>query len=99
MYKILPISKVIVEVAAFDIQKIMNPTISGVNYQNGVQKDSWNVREYVFYRDGHQCQHCKGKSGEKVLQTHHIESRQTGVDRLDNLITLCKTVIVIIIMV
>lgn len=88
---ILPLSKVIVEVAAFDIQKIKEPTISGAGYQNGPQKDFANVREYVLYRDGHTCRHCKGKSKDPILEVHHIVSRQIGGDRLDNLATLCKT--------
>lgn len=88
VYKILPISKIVVEVADFDIQKIMNPEIEGVDYQNGVQTDFWNVREYVLYRDNHQCQHCKKKNA--VLNVHHIETRKTGGNRPDNLITLCE---------
>jgi len=88
---ILPVSKIVVEVAAFDIQKIKNPDINGVEYQNGVQKGFWNVREYILYRDGHTCQHCKGKSGDRVLEVHHIVSRQIGGDRPDNLIMLCST--------
>ena len=86
---ILPISKIIIEVAAFDIQRIKNPNISGIEYQNGEQSGFWNIREYVLYRDNHKCQHC-GKSN-TILNVHHIESRQTGGDRPDNLITLCKT--------
>lgn len=43
--EILPITKVNVEVAAFDIQKIKNPEIEGKDYQNGVQKGFSNVRE------------------------------------------------------
>ena len=70
---ILPITKINVEAAAFDIQKIKNPNIQGTNYQNGVQKDFWNVREYVLYRDGHKCQHC-GKSN-TILNVHHIERK------------------------
>jgi hypothetical protein len=88
---ILPISQINIEVAAFDIQKIKSPEISGVEYQSGVQKNFWNVREYVIYRDNHICQHCKGKSKDPVLEVHHIISRQIGGDRPDNLITLCKT--------
>ena len=53
IHKILPISKIVVEVAAFDIQKIKNPDISGKEYQEGEQLDFWNVREYVLFRDGH----------------------------------------------
>lgn len=89
--KILPISNIVVEVASFDIQKIKNPTISGTDYQQGEQLDFWNVREYVLFRDGHICQCCKGKSKDKILNVHHIESRKTGSDAPNNLITLCET--------
>jgi hypothetical protein len=78
-------------VANFDIQKIKNPDIEGSGYQNGEQKDFYNTREYVLYRDGHTCQNCKGKSKDKILEVHHIVSRQIGGDRPDNLITLCLT--------
>jgi len=90
VHKILPISQVVVEVAQFDIQKIKNPEISGSEYQQGDQMGFWNAREYVLYRDGHKCQHCKGKSKDKILNVHHIESRKTGGDAPNNLITLCK---------
>lgn len=90
-HDILPISKVVIETASFDIQKIKNPDIGGREYQRGEQSDFWNVREYVLWRDGHKCQHCKGKSKDKVLNVHHIESRKTGGDSPSNLITLCET--------
>lgn len=88
---ILPVSRVIVEVAQFDTQKIKNPDISGDEYQEGDQLGFWNVREYVLARDGHKCQHCKGKSKDPILNVHHIESRKTGGDSPSNLITLCET--------
>ena len=91
VHEILPITKVIVEVASFDIQKIKNPSISGTEYQQGEQLGFWNVREYVLFRDGHKCQCCHGKSKDKILNVHHIESRKTGGDAPNNLITLCKT--------
>ena len=91
VHEILPVTKIIVEVASFDIQKIKNPTISGTEYQQGEQSDFWNVREYVLFRDGHTCQCCKGKSKDKILNVHHIESRKTGGNAPDNLITLCET--------
>ena len=91
VHKILPITKIIVEVASFDIQKIKNPMISGKEYQQGEQLDFWNVREYVLFRDCHKCQCCKGKSKDKILNVHHIESRKTGGNAPNNLITLCET--------
>ena len=91
IHKFLPITNIVVETASFDIQKINNPSISGVEYQQGEQLDFFNVREYVLFRDNHICQHCKGKSKDKVLNVHHIESRKTGGDSPKNLITLCET--------
>lgn len=91
IYKILPIFKIIVETASFDIQKIQNSDISGEEYQQGDQLGFWNVREYVSWRDNHECQYCHGKSKDKVLNVHHLESRKTGGDTPNNLITLCET--------
>ena len=88
---ILPILRIVVEVAQFDTQKIKNPDISGKEYQEGEQLGFWNVREYVLARDSHKCQHCKGKSKDPILNIHHIESRKTGGDSPSNLITLCET--------
>ncbi|CAI2161371.1 10314_t:CDS:2 [Funneliformis geosporum] len=88
VYRILPVSKLIVEVASFDIQKIKNPNISGTDYQEG-EMYGWNAREYVLWRDKHQCQG-RSKCKNKILITHHIESRQTGGNAPNNLITLCK---------
>ena len=91
VHKILPISNIVVEVASFDIQKIKEPTTNGVDYQQGEQLGFWNVREYVLFRDGHKCQCCHGKSKDKILNVHHIESRKTGGNAPNNLITLCET--------
>lgn len=91
LHKILPITKIVVEVAQFDIQKIKNPEIAGEDYQKGEQFGSLNVREYVLARDGHVCQHCHGKSKDPILNVHHLESRKTGGDAPNNLVTLCET--------
>ena len=89
--KCLPVTKIVVETAAFDIQKIKNPDIEGTDYQQGDQLGFWNVREYVLCRDGHQCCHCHGKSKDPILNVHHLESRKTGGNAPNNLITLCET--------
>jgi len=89
--RLLPVTSVTVEVAQFDTQLLKNPEISGKQYQQGEQLGFWNVREYVLFRDNHECQHCHGKSGDKVLNVHHLESRKTGGDSPDNLITLCES--------
>ena len=91
---ILPIGKITIEVANFDIQKMKNPSISGKEYQEGDMLGFWNVREYVLHRDGHKCQNpdckCKDKK-EQILKVHHIVYRSKGgTDRPENLITLCS---------
>ena len=94
--QMLPVSKITVEVASFDTQQLKADIeglgkLEGTDYQQGEQLGFWNVREYVLYRDGHICQCCKGKSKDKILNVHHIESRKTGGDAPNNLITLCET--------
>lgn len=93
--RILPVTSIIVETAAFDIQKIQalrsgKAAPEGRDYQHGPQLGFWNVREYVLWRDGHTCRCCGGKSKDPVLNVHHIESRKTGGDSPDNLVTLCR---------
>ena len=89
--RVLPITKIVIETASFDIQKIKNPEVEGTDYQQGDQLGFWNVREYVLFRDGHVCQHCRGRSKDPILNVHHLESRKTGGDAPNNLITLCET--------
>ncbi|MFJ5715145.1 RNA-guided endonuclease IscB [Neobacillus sp. NPDC093127] len=90
--QILPISNTIIEVASFDTQRILNPTIKGLEYQEGCQKDFYNLREYILHRDCHKCQNpdCKNKDKNPILELHHIVfSRNGGSDSPNNLITLC----------
>lgn len=49
--KILPISKIILEIANFDIQKLNNPQINKWDYQKGVLYNFENVKSYVLHRD------------------------------------------------
>ena len=104
MHEILPITKTIVEIGAFDIQKIKNPDISGKEYQEGEQEGFYNTREYILYRDNHQCQNpnCKYKKDNLKfdyiknnipLQLHHIifknNKGKESSNLPHNLITLC----------
>lgn len=91
VHAILPVTKTVIEVAQFDTQLLKNPDIQGEQYQQGEQMGFWNVREYVLFRDRYACQHCHGKSKDKILNVHHIESRKTGGNAPNNLITLCET--------
>ena len=94
VHKILPVTKTVIEVASFDTQLLKaqeeGKTISGTDYQSG-EMLGFNAREYVLFRDNHECRYCHGKSKDKILETHHIESRKTGGNTPNNLVTLCST--------
>jgi hypothetical protein len=74
--KILPISKVIVETASFDIQKLNRPDIAGEEYQQGEMYGFENTRNYIFARENGACQLCKKNNGK--FQLHHITPRSKG---------------------
>ena len=92
MSSFLPVSLIVIETAAFDIQKIKNPDINREQYQQGEQMGFWNTREYILYRDGHKCRLCGGRRKDPVLEVHHKVRRiDGGSDRPENLVTLCST--------
>ncbi|MFX1511186.1 MAG: RRXRR domain-containing protein, partial [Promethearchaeota archaeon] len=89
---IRPITRVTIEVGSFDIQKIKNPAIEGIEYQEGEQKDFWNLREYILHRNNHRCQNstCKNKKKQQILEVHHIGFwKGDRSHKPSNLIILC----------
>ena len=93
--QILPVSEIHVETAEFDLQRLKameegKPFPAGTNYQLGEQYDFYNTRQYVLHRDGYTCQCCGVHDNDVKLYVHHIESRQTGGNAPNNLITLCE---------
>jgi hypothetical protein len=89
---VLPISKVTVEVASFDIQKIENPEIAGTAYQQGDMYGYQNERSYLMAREKGLCQLChKPFSKGAPSHVHHCKQRgEQGSDRMKNLAILHK---------
>jgi hypothetical protein len=85
--KILPISEVIVEVASFDIQKMQNPEISGVEYQQGTLQ-GYNVRQYLLQKWNHKCAYCSKKNIPLEIE-HIIPKSRGGSNRVVNLTISC----------
>ncbi|PTD93575.1 HNH endonuclease [archaeon SCG-AAA382B04] len=84
----LPINEVTVEVAPFNMQKLKNPKIQREEYQNRELKRHTSVRQYVLYRDKHQCINCK--ESDVPLQVHHIKPRNKGeTEKPNNMVSLC----------
>lgn len=87
---VLPISQVIIEVANFDIQKIKNPEILNIGYQQGVLYDYQNIRSYLISRERGLCQLC-GKEFLKgdTSRIHHCKQKsELGSNSVDNLALL-----------
>ncbi len=86
---LLPISKINVEVGNFDIQKINNPDINGVEYQQGPRYEYSNLKSFVMAREKYICQLCgKTTIGEKTELHHIIFKSNGGTDRANNLALL-----------
>ena len=91
---ILPVSKLFIETASFDVHALKNPEVlkNSLLYQHGLNYGFANTKAYVLDRDKHTYQHCKGKEKDNRLHAHHIVFRRNGgSDEADNLIILCKT--------
>lgn len=87
--KILPISKVRIEVANFDIQKIDNPEIEGTQYQQGNLFGYENIKQYIIHREEGKCQFCKKEYDSQGWHLHHIKTRSKGgTDKPNNLALL-----------
>lgn len=92
--KILPISKIVLEVSQFDTHLMKNPALMSEKlkhwgYQEGFNYGFSSRKEAILNRDNYTCQ-CCGKKNKK-LEVHHIIYRsQGGTDDENNLITLCE---------
>lgn len=92
--KILPISKIVLEVSQFDTVLMKNPAlidekVKHWGYQEGFNYGYASRREAVLHRDNYTCQ-CCGKKHTR-LEVHHIIYRSKGgTDDEKNLIALCK---------
>ena len=92
--RVLPVTKIVVETAEFDLQKLKavgggKALPVGKDYQLGEQYGYYNVRQYALHRDGYKCV-CCGANKNVKLHVHHLESRKTGGNAPSNLITLCE---------
>jgi hypothetical protein len=84
----LPVRQVNVELASFDTQKMRDPEISGLHYQQGTLF-GYQVREYLLTKWQQACAYCGTK--EVALQVEHIVPKaRGGSDRIDNLTLACE---------
>jgi len=88
--KTLPISKIVVEIASFDTQKMANALTEGVEYQHGTLF-GYEVKQYLLTVHKHKCSYCGGLSDDHILQIEHIYPKSRGgTDKVNNLTISCR---------
>lgn len=82
-----PISECHIETVRFDTQKMLNPEISGIEYQRG-ELFGYEVREYLLEKWGRQCAYCNKK--DVPFEIEHIHPKSLGgSNRISNLTIAC----------
>ena len=82
-----PITAIEIEQVRFDTQKMNNPEISGVEYQQGTLW-GYEVRQYLLEKWGNECAYCGAKN--VPLEVEHIKPKSSGgSDRVSNLTLAC----------
>lgn len=87
IHRHFPIETIIIETAEFDIQKIKNPDISGIEYQQGTLQ-GYNIRNYLLEKHGRKCFYC-GKAVSDFEVEHMLPKSKGGSNRIDNLTLSC----------
>jgi 5-methylcytosine-specific restriction endonuclease McrA len=83
-----PITQASVEIVKFDMQAMVNPEISGTEYQQG-ELAGYEVREYLLEKWNRTCAYCGAKG--VPLQVEHIQPKALGgSNRVSNLTLACQ---------
>ena len=86
---LFPVRLVRVEMARFDTQLMADQEISGRQYQQG-ELAGWQLRSYVFHRDGGKCAYCGNARAERYELDHILPKSKGGTDRVSNLVVSCQ---------
>jgi 5-methylcytosine-specific restriction endonuclease McrA len=87
LQSLVPVIAISQELVRFDTQKMENPEISGVEYQQGTLL-GYEIREYLLEKWGRECAYCGEK--DTPLQIEHIDPKANGgSNRISNLTLAC----------
>ena len=85
------VRSIALESVKFDMQKMENADITGVEYQQG-KLMGYEMRNYLLEKTGHTCQYCRGATNDKRLEIEHMQPKSRGgSNRLSNLTIACHT--------
>jgi len=83
-----PVNALSLGLYKFDTQKMQNPEISGVEYQQG-ELFGYEVREYLLEKWGRKCVYC-GKTDVPLQIEHIVPKSRGGSNRVSNLTLACE---------
>jgi 5-methylcytosine-specific restriction endonuclease McrA len=87
LVKYVPVGSIAMELVRFDMQKMQNPEITGVEYQQG-ELAGYDVREYLLEKFGRKCAYCGAEN--TPLQVEHVQPKANGgSNRVSNLTLAC----------
>jgi 5-methylcytosine-specific restriction endonuclease McrA len=84
-----PVRALSQELARFDMQAMQDPTISGIQYQQG-SLAGYEIRSYLLEKWQRRCAYCQ-QSSKKFQVEHLIPRSRGGSDRLSNLVLACDS--------
>ncbi len=83
-----PIAEISQELVRFDLQRMENPEISGIEYQQGTLF-GYEIREYLLNKWERKCAYCGAEN--LPLQVEHIHPKaKGGTNRISNLCLACE---------
>ncbi len=84
-----PITGISQELVQFDTQKLQNPELSGIEYQQGTLH-GYEIREYLLEKWNRKCTYCGAK--DTRLEVEHIKPKSKGgSNRISNLTLACHS--------
>ena len=82
-----PVTTLAQELVRFDMQKIQNPEITGIEYQQGTLA-GYEAKEYLLEKFGRRCAYCD--ASEVPLNIDHVHPKANGgSNRISNLTLAC----------
>lgn len=85
-----PINRFALETAKFDMQKLENPDIQGVGYQQGRMYGYADKKSYLLERENRCCIYCGIHASKAKMEIEHVIPRSRGgADSLNNLVLSC----------
>jgi 5-methylcytosine-specific restriction endonuclease McrA len=89
LMRVAPIQSIAQELVHFDMQQMLNPEISSLEYQQGTLA-GYETREYLLEKWDRKCSYC-GVENVQLQIEHIIPRAKSGTNRISNLCLACDS--------